>query len=190
MVARAFLFLSLCLLACGAKAGPVPFDLNLALPPVVEDSLKPPHCTIAYLMADIGMNDTYAARMRITPDENARISRGKYPCPTTVPPRIGARALDTCTARSANPKTCVYIDMSRGFETDPELRNTSENASRCASDISSHIGMACWKAGGFDVCNSACGDSPQDAIAQAVQRCAEKHGKLCTITASLPVLPP
>ena len=59
-----------------ATAAPIPFDLNLALPPIIEDSQKPQQCTITYLMVDVGMNDLYAARMRIAPEENARLLRG------------------------------------------------------------------------------------------------------------------
>ena len=173
-----------------ATAAPIPFDLNLALPPIIEDSQKPQQCTITYLMVDVGMNDLYAARMRIAPEDNARLLRGTYACPTAVPPRIGTRALDTCTARAANPKTCVFADMSRGFESDPELRNTAENAARCASDVSTHIAVACWTAGEFDVCNVACGGSEEQARAAARLRCAEKHGRACDITGSIPVLAP
>ena len=168
----------------------MPFDLNLALPPVVEDSARPQQCTVAYLMRDVGMNDAYAARMRIAPDANARAQKGLYPCPGNVPPRIAARALDSCTARAANPRTCVFADMSRGFEREPELRNTAENTARCASDVSTHIAMACWRAETFDVCNVACGGNEAEARARARQRSAEKHGQDCSIAGAVTVLAP
>lgn len=176
--------------ALAAHAGPRLFDSDLALPPVIEDATAPQQCTVVWLMRDVGMNDAYAARMRIAPDENARPVKGLYPCPRIVPPRIAARALDTCSARAAHPRTCVFADMSRGFENEAELRNTAENAARCASDVSAHIAMACWNAGAFDVCNVACGNSETEATGRARQRCAEKHGKDCSITGSVTVLPP
>jgi hypothetical protein len=160
------------------------------LPPVIEDTTKAAPCTVTYLVTDIATNDMYGVRMRITADQNDVPKHGLMPCPPDIPPRVASRALDTCAARAADPKDCVFADMARDFEKRPTANNTAENASRCASDKSSDIGVACWQSGRLQVCGAACGDSPGEAIAAAVSRCEAKHQHQCPITGSLPVLAP
>jgi len=178
------------LVSAATQASQVHFDLDMDLPPIIEDSTKPRQCTVAFLVEDTNTNDTFAARMQFTPASDAVATKGRLPCPSTVPPRLGERALDFCRERAANPRSCVFSDMSRGFENEPQARNTSEGASRCASDLSAYVGMACWNAGGFDVCNVACGLSSEEAVLAARNRCEGKHRKPCPISASLPVLAP
>jgi hypothetical protein len=160
------------------------------LPPVIEDTAKAADCVVTYLVTDISTNDMIAVRMRIAPHETDRPVNNLMPCPKDVPPRVASRALDVCALRAADPKTCVYADMSREFEKHPSANNTAENTSRCASDQAADIGVACWSAGRPQVCASACGDSPESAVAAAVARCETKQQRSCTITGSLPVLAP
>lgn len=84
----------------------------------------------------------------------------------------------------------MFGDMARGFEQQPEARNTAENTSRCASDVDSHIAIACWKSGNREVCNVACGKAEQEARDLARGRCEVKHQQRCDITGAAPVLPP
>jgi hypothetical protein len=180
------------LLALGlpARATPLSWDLKIDLPPIIQDSTKPRQCTVTWLLDDTATNDVYAVRMQITPTEDARPVGDRMPCPPVISPRIAARALDVCTARAADPRSCVYADMSRGFERERDIRNTAENSSRCASDQFSHIGVACWKSGGLEVCDVGCGRTAEDARAAARARCGEKHQKSCDTVGSLPVLAP
>jgi hypothetical protein len=171
-------------------ATPLAWDLKVSPPPVIQDSTKPRECTVTWLLDDTATNDVYAVRMQITPTEDARPVGDRMPCPSAVPPRIAARALDVCTARAADPRSCVFADMSRGFEAERDIRNTAENTSRCASDRAVDVGIACWKSGTLEVCNVGCGASPEDAQAAARARCAEKQEKDCMIAGSLPVLAP
>lgn len=188
---RGWMWLVGCLLLpAGAMAGPVPFDLGLHVPPVVLDSQAPAGCTVTYLIADLQNNDLFAARMRIASQETDTPVEHRLPCPAAIPPRVAVRALDVCSSRAAEVKSCVFGDMTRGFELQPELRNTSENASRCSSDTASDMGVACWAAGKLAVCNVACGNSPLQAVARARARCADKQQRLCPITASVPVSGP
>lgn len=191
---RLILFLTLLLPVAAAPglAGPLPLvpPPEVQLPPVIEDSTAPHPCTIAYLVADVRMNDVYAARMRITPAANARAVDGRMSCPSAVPPRLAAQAMVNCKARVADANQCVFADMARGFESEPEERNTAENTSRCASDRFTHIGIACWKAEGMDVCNVGCGQSGDDARSEARQRCEDKHQRSCAITGAMTILLP
>jgi hypothetical protein len=84
----------------------------------------------------------------------------------------------------------VFADMSRGFENEPEVRNTSENASRCASDKFSEIGIACVASGNLSVCDVGCGNSPVEARSRARARCVDKQQRDCPVTASVPVSGP
>ncbi len=179
----------LCLPVLAAPA-PLPVSPDVELPPVIEDSTQPRQCTIAFLVADTRINDIYAARMQITPAPNVRPIRDRYPCPTAVPTRFGVRAMENCMARVADPNQCVFADMSRGFERDPSTPNTAENGSRCASDLFSYIGIACWKSEGMDVCNVGCGKTEPDARAQARERCESKHLRPCEISGAVPILVP
>jgi hypothetical protein len=180
------------LVLCGtmANAGPLAFDLQLNVPPVIADSQAPPGCTVTYLIADTANNDLFAARMRIAPAEADSPVNNRMPCPPDMPPRVGLRALDTCTSRAGESKYCVFADMSRGFETEPDIHNTSEGASRCASDKFSDIAAACWMSGRVSVCDVACGNSPEQAVAQARSRCEEKQQHSCPVTATVPVSGP
>lgn len=184
----------LALLLCGiipaAQAGPLPFNLELHVPPVVADSTAPTHCTVTYMIADLANNDLYAARMRIEPAESDSPAQNRLPCPVDMPPRVGLRALDVCTTRTGEVKYCVFADMSRGFDRQSDINNTAENASRCASDKASDIGVACWMSGKLSVCNVACANSPQDAVVQAKARCEDKQQHSCPITATVPVSGP
>jgi hypothetical protein len=173
-----------------ANAGPLSFDLQLNVPPVIADSQAPAKCTVTYLVEDLTTNDLYAARMRIAPAETDTPTANRLPCPADMPPRVGIRALDICTTRTGEAKYCVFADMSRGFERDPDIHNTAENAARCASDKASDIGVACWMSGTLSVCNVACAGSPQDALVRARARCEEKQQHSCPITATIPVAAP
>ncbi len=175
------------ILPAQAHAGPLSFDLPLYQPPVIADSKAPTKCTVTYMIADLANNDLYASRMRIDPAETDTPADNRMPCPKVVPPRVGLQALDTCLSRSGEAKFCVFADMSRGFERQPDIHNTSENASRCASDAASDVGVACWMSGNLSVCNVACANSPHEALAQARTRCEEKQQHSCPITATVPV---
>jgi hypothetical protein len=173
-----------------ANAGPQSFDLDLHVPPVIADSTAPTKCTVTYVIADLANNDLYAARMRIDQAETDFPTHNRLPCPPDPPPRVGLRALDVCVSRSGESKYCVFADMGRGFEQRPDIHNTAENASRCASDKASDIGVACWMSGKLSVCNVACANSPQDALVQARARCEDKQQHDCPITATVPVSGP
>ncbi len=175
-------------LAGGAvKAGPLSFDQPSYVPPVIVDSKAPATCTVTYLVADAANNDLYAARMRIEPAEADTAVDNHLPCPAAMPPRVGLRALDVCTSHAAEAKSCVFADMGRGFEREPGVHNTAENASRCASDKASDLGVACLTGGRLAVCNVACGRSPAEAQALARTRCEDKQQHSCPVTASVPV---
>lgn len=179
------------LLACSAaRAAPVQFDLNLGVPDVVLDSEQPRACTITYLVTDVTTDDTYAVRMQVMPRQGAKPVAGRLPCPQTVPPRVAARALNACIARVADPKGCVFSDMSRNFAQGPELINTAENSSRCMSDSADFIGVACWKSGELDICNVGCGKTREDAQTAARERCETKQQQSCLTSGTLPVLAP
>jgi hypothetical protein len=188
--ASGLLLSGLLLFGTGVNAGPQALDLQLDVPPVIVDSQAPAGCTVTYLIADIANNDLFAARMRIASAETDTPVNHRMPCPATVPPRVGLRALDTCSSRTGELRSCVFADMSRGFELEPDIHNTSENASRCASDKFSDIGAACWMSGNLSVCDVACGNSAQEAVTQARSRCEEKQQHGCPITASVPVAGP
>jgi hypothetical protein len=178
----------LLVLTMPARTAPVGWDLKFTEPPVIQDSTKPRQCTVTWLVDDTATSDVYAVRMQIAPTEDARAVGDRLPCPSNVPPRLAARALDVCSARAADPRTCVYADMSRGFELTPDVRNTAENTSRCPSDKFSHIGIACWKSGTLDVCDVGCGRTAEDAQVEARARCAEKQQKTCDAVGSIPIL--
>jgi hypothetical protein len=191
MLKRAILAALSCLaLITSARAGTSTFDSMSALPPVIRDTTKATDCTVVYLVTDITNNDMIAVRMQIAPDANDRAVNDLMPCPPDIPPRVAARALDACVIRAADPKNCVFADMGRDFEKQPKTDNTAENRSRCASDQSTDIGVACWRSGELQVCDVGCGKGPAAAISTAVERCETKHQKRCLITGSLPVLAP
>jgi hypothetical protein len=173
-----------------AVAGPLPFDLQLAVPPVIADSQAPAACTVTYLIADIANNDLFAARMRIASAETDTPVKNRMPCPANIPPRVGVQALDVCMSREASSKSCVFADMSRGFDHDPDIHNTAENASRCSSDKFSDIAAACFVSGKMSVCDVACANTPADALTNARARCEEKQQQSCPITATVPVSGP
>lgn len=172
------------------EAGPQWFNLPLDVPPIVADSTAPTACTVTYMIADLTNDDLYASRMRIARTESDTPVHNRLPCPPNMPPRVGLRALDVCVSRSGESKYCVFADMSRGFEQEPDIHNTAENASRCASDQATDIAVACWKAGKISVCNVACGNSPAEALAQSRARCEDKQQHSCPITATVPVSGP
>lgn len=171
-------------------AGPVAFDLHLDVPPVIADSQAPAGCTVTYLIADTANNDLFAARMRIASSETDTPVNNRMPCPANVPPRVALRALDMCMSRASDPRYCVFADMSRGFERETNIQNTSEIASRCASDKFSDIGAACWQSGTLSVCDVGCGNSPTEAMAKARTRCEDKQQHSCPVTAAVPVAGP
>jgi hypothetical protein len=173
-----------------ASAGPLSFDLHLNVPPIVADSKAPAGCTVTYLIADTANNDLFAARMRIASAEADTPVDNRMPCPHDVPTRVASRALDMCTSRSGDPKSCVFADMAREFEHEPNIDNTSEIASRCSSDRFSDIGAACWMSGTLSVCDVACGNSPAEAAARAKTRCEDKQQHSCPVTATVPVSGP
>ncbi len=173
-----------------ANAGPQPFDLQLFVPPVIADSQAPIVCTVIYLIADIANNDLFAARMRIAPREADTPVHNRLPCPASVPLRVALQGLDVCTSRAADAKSCVFADMSRGFDREPNIANTSQIESRCSSDTFSDIAGACWMSGKLSVCAVACGQSPEEAVSRARERCQEKHRQSCPVTVTVPVSGP
>lgn len=189
---RALWLIAVCGLLSGraVNAGPQPFELRLYLPPVIADSKAPVECTVTYLIADTANNDLFAARMRITSIEADLPVNNRMPCPREMPPRVGVQALDVCRTRAGESKLCVFADMSRGFEREPAIQNTAENASRCSSDRFSDIAASCWMAGKLSVCDVGCGNSPEAAVAQARTRCQDKQQQTCPITVTVPVSGP
>jgi hypothetical protein len=173
-----------------ALGAPLPFDRDLGIPPVIEDTMAPAQCTVAYLISDTNTNDTFLMRMRIEPVEGTRPIGNRLPCPSPIPPRVSVRALAVCTIRAEHPNHCVYTDMARGFERERLARNTSSNAARCQSDQAEFIGLACWRTDGLDVCGVACGATEAEAVARARERCEDKHQQACPITGAAPVLIP
>lgn len=167
------------------------FEVENAMPPVIEDTTAAATCTVTWLITDIATNDTIAVRMFLPSGPNDRPVDNLLPCPKDIAPRIATRALDTCTTRAADPRTCVYADMARDFLKRPTANNTAENTSRCASDRAREIGIACARPGGeAQVCATACGTAQGEAIAAAVARCETKHQMTCALTGALPVLAP
>jgi hypothetical protein len=145
---------------------------------------------VTWLIDNTANNDVFAVRMRIDPEQNANPVNGRMPCPPVIAPRVADQALRVCGNLVADPKTCVYADMIRGFEARPEVRNTAENASRCLSDKAKEIALACWMAGGLAVCNVGCGETAAAAQQSARDRCEDKQQQKCPVTASVPVLAP
>ncbi len=191
MIARPLLALFAALLmASAALAAPVTFSNDESVPAVVTDTTKPRQCVIAYLVTDAGSNDMFVSRQQVAPAQDETATRGRYACPTQVPARVATRALEPCLARAADLKLCVFGDMARGFENRPDARQTAENTSRCASDLASYIGIACWNTGDRDVCNVACGNTEQEARDLARGRCEVKQQKRCEITGAVAILPP
>lgn len=173
-----------------ALAAPLSFSGDGSVPSVVTDTAKPRQCAIAYLVADVGTNDLYVSRHQIASSPDETPSRGRYACPTAVPARVATRALEPCQARAGDRKLCVFGDMGRGFESRRDPRLTAENTSRCASDLASYIGIACWKSDDVNVCNVACGNTEQEARDLARGRCEVKQQKRCEITGAAEILPP
>jgi hypothetical protein len=175
-----------------AWAGPAGFNLQLDTPPIIYDSKAPPACTVTWLLEDTSDNDVFAARMRIAPIETDTPVDGRMPCPapSKIPPRMADSALDFCRDHATNPRSCVFADMARGFQSRPSVDNTAENTSRCASDKATHIALSCWMSNGLAVCDSACGNSQAQAEAAAKSRCEDKQQQSCPITASVPVSGP
>ena len=180
------------LLAAGQAAfgGPVPYPSENDPPPVVEASTKPRECTLAWLVTDLATGDLFLSRMEIAPDENATAVKGQLPCPVKLPPRLAGMALEACSTRTGNSRSCVFADMEAGFNRERAPRGTSENASRCGSDLYTHIGVACWSGNGLDICSAACGQSELDAKSQARGRCEATHGRICGITGAAPIATP
>jgi hypothetical protein len=171
-----------------AWGSPMEFDLgSLKAPLTLDDPDRPRACTVTYLVQDDAANETYAARMQFTPIQDAIARNGHLACPVMVPSRVAEAALDECRDHAAVKKDCVFADMARGFEAAPGLQNTAENSSRCASDQSTHIAIACWQSGGLKVCNVGCGAGPAAALSAARNRCESKHQKSCGISGVLPV---
>jgi hypothetical protein len=184
---RLIAIIGLLLSASVADAGPLAFDLHLDTPPIIADSQAPLGCTVTYMIADTANNDLFAQRMRIASAETDAPVGNRMPCPADMPPRVGLRALDVCMSRTGESKYCVFADMGRGFEREPDIHNTSEIASRCSSDKFSDIAAACWMSGKLSVCDVACGHSPADALTQARARCEDKQQHSCPIAATVPV---
>ena len=171
-------------------SAPLPFDRDLSIPPVVEDTGAPIQCTVAYLIADIGTNDTFLLRMRIAPAPNTKAQRNRMPCLAPLPPRLSVRAIDACAVRVEDPNQCVYADMARGFERERVARNTSAESARCQSDQSEFIALACARSGALDLCSVACGPTEDDAKAHARARCEDKHQMSCPTVSAASVADP
>lgn len=180
----------LLMLAASAQAGTLDFNLGLGVPPVILDTKAPPACTVTWLLDNTANNDIFAARMRIDASDQDSPVNGRMPCPANIAPRVADRALDICASRAADPKTCVFADMARGFEAHPDMRNTAENGSRCTSDKAAQIALACWMSGGLAVCNVGCGDTAEAAKQSARARCEDKQQRSCPIMESVPVSGP
>lgn len=180
------------LLGTASYAAPQNFDIGSYKPPPVESrGGKPLICTVTYLIEDYTTNETYASRMQFASAPDAVVTAdGRMTCPSMMPPTVSEAALNGCRDHAANRANCVYADMSRGFDADPKVVNTADNASRCQSDQASQIAIACWSNGKMDVCNVGCGDTPHDAIQAAQKRCEAKHHKTCDITGSVEVQAP
>lgn len=180
------------LLASAASRGaPLDFDLgDYDSSHALDDATKPRDCAVTYLVENFVTNETFVARMQFAPAPHAIALKGHLPCPAFVPPRVNEAALDGCRDHADKKSDCVFGDMSRGFRDSPLISNTSENASRCTSDLASQMAIACWNAGNVDVCNVGCGNDQDAAISAARNRCEAKHQKACPITAALPVQAP
>ena len=190
-IARSFAVLCAILLAGPAAwAAAVSSAEDIGVPSVVTDTTKPRQCVFAYLAVDAGNNDIFVSRQQVVPGQDESANRSRFACPTQVSTRLASRALESCLARSADRKLCVYGDMARGFESRSDIRQTAENTSRCASDLANYIGIACWDAGDRNVCNVACGETEQEARDQARGRCEVKQQKRCPITGVAEILPP
>jgi hypothetical protein len=177
-------------LTASAQAGTQDFNLGLGVPPVILNTKAPPTCTVTWLLDNTANNDIFAARMRIDPGDQDSPVNGRMPCPADIAPRVADRALEVCANRSADPKTCVFADMTRDFEAHPDVRSTAENSSRCTSEKAAQIALACWMSGGLAVCNVGCGDTAEAAKQSAKARCEDKQQHNCPVTASVPVLGP
>jgi hypothetical protein len=182
--------LAVLLLVASARAATLDFSNDDTVPPVVTDTTRPRKCTIAYLVTDVATNDVYVSRMEVDSAPDANPTRGRYPCPTNVPARVATRAMESCLVRAGDSRYCVFGDMARGFENRPDARLTAENTSRCASDLYSYIGIACWKAGERNICDVACGGTEQEAKDMARGRCEVKQQQRCGVTGAAPILPP
>lgn len=178
------------LVSPAAIAGPQNFPINLAVPPIVADSKAPVGCTVAYMVADLANTDLYAVRMRVAKADTDTSADNRMPCPPDMPPRVAIRAMDACVSRVDDPKSCVFADMARGFESRPDIANTSEIGSRCSSDKFTDIGVACWQSGKLSICDVSCGNSPAEAETQAKARCEERQQRSCPVTASAPISGP
>jgi hypothetical protein len=189
---RRLAILVLPLLASAASRGsPLGFDLGgYDKPPMLDGVSKPRACTVTYLLEDYVANETFAARMQFSPAPNAVPTNGRMRCPSLVPPHVAEAALDGCRDHANKKVDCVFADMGRDFHDAPGITNTAENASRCASDQASQIGIACWNAGGSDVCNVGCGEDRDAAISAARNRCEATHQRACAITGVLAVQAP
>ena len=180
---RIVILLLACLAAGSATAGPIDFDLQLSTPPVITDSQAPVGCTVTFLIEDFANGDLFAQRIRVPGAETDQPVNNRLPCPPALLPRLGNWSRDVCNIRAADRRTCVYADMTRGFEREPDIVKTAENASRCQSDTATHIAAACWMAGRMPVCNVSCGMSPADAVSRAKARCEDKQQQTCPVTA-------
>ena len=190
MVKALAIFVALIFSVGGAFAATMETGSDASVPAVVTDTSRPRYCTIAYVTVDSATNDVFMARMEVDPAQTDQAANGLYPCPRDIPARLATRALEPCLSRVVDGKTCVFGDMSRGFEKRPDGRLTAENTSRCPSDVYSHIGVACVHLGDYDVCNVACGNSEETARDAARGRCETKQQQICTIAGSAPILPP
>jgi len=177
------------LTASGGLAAPTQMEDD-SVPTVVTDTTRPRQCVIAYLVTDTVTNDTFVSRQQIEQTQDETAAHGRYACPTDIPARVAKRALEPCLARTGDLKSCVYGDMARGFETQPDVRMTAENTSRCASDLANFIGIACWTSGERNICDVACGKTDQEARDLARGRCEVKQQKHCPITGAAEILPP
>ncbi|HEY3849130.1 MAG TPA: hypothetical protein VGL95_18660 [Acetobacteraceae bacterium] len=177
--------------SAASRGAPADFDLGgYDKPSVLQGVNQPRECTVTYLIEDFVANETFAARMQFGSAPDAVPMNGRMRCPALVPRPVAVTALNGCRAHAGKTTDCVFADMGRGFHDTPAIANTSENASRCASDQASQIAIACWNSGGSDVCNVGCGGDRDAAVAAARSRCEATHQKACTITGVVPVQGP
>jgi len=188
----AMLLLPALLAATAVRGAPQNFDLgSYGAPPALARGDKPLDCTVTYLIQDDATNETYAVRMLFDPSPDAVVGQnGRTQCPAMIPPSVGQAALTGCRDHAAKASDCVFSDMDKNFPAAASVGNTSDIASRCASDQASQIALACLTSGKRDVCSVGCGDEPDTALEAARHRCEAVHGKTCNITGSLPVEAP
>ncbi|MBS0640100.1 MAG: hypothetical protein JSS43_09525 [Proteobacteria bacterium] len=192
---RRFRFLCLALVVllppmASVLAGPRSYNLEQAVPPVIQDRAAIVPCTVTFLVEDTANGDLFAQRIRIATGDGDPAVDGRLSCPTDVLPRLPSFARDVCTLRAADKNTCVFADMTRAFAARPEIGNTTPLSSQCRSDTAAYLGAACWMNGVAAICNVGCGNSIQEALNAARARCQQVQGRSCPASVAVAVSEP